>query len=552
MSKRRPTDAQLAEMLTQPHFGQRREIAPQDPITTTPMIVEIDRIDYYDRNPRRSPNDKYQEIKASIAAGEMDQPLTITRRPGAPRYMVFKGGNTRLRALKELCVETGEERFQRIHCLFQPWTRESDALLGHLKENDLRGDLVFIDRALAIRELRGLIEDEMGERLSSRTLSAALKERGYTIGHAIIDWFNYAVDVLHQAIPTALKAGMGRPQIERIKALDRSFGQCWKSLDLGADDIGQSVFVEVLSRHDADQLDLDSVRRDLETELSVTADIDVQRASLLMGAALDGRALSEEPAAAHRSGDDGRPHEQELEPATSELPRAAGTGAGQPAAPTQPSGKPATKAGTELPQEISARKGRSGEPGEEEAPAALTLGRAAQAATEAEDLPALRERAVKLARDIAVLARMGDQIIHPIPDGVGYLIGPTSLIPSDNLISVSDEHVRHLVYLWWTLAQISEQFADGSRAGDHLPAEWRDTPIDEAIQHAGNWEFFQWHAFIEEERAPVVWDLIPMATLPGFGPLLWPKMHDWAWEMFVELVGVYRSIHKAANGKVWG
>lgn len=551
MSKRRPTDAQLVEMLTQPHFGQQRETAPQDPITATPMIVEIDHIDYYDRNPRRSPNDKYQEIKASIASGEMDQPLTITRRPGAPRYMVFKGGNTRLRALKELFAETGGERFQRIHCLFQPWTRESDALLGHLKENDLRGDLVFIDRALAIRGLRSLIGEETGEQLSARALSTALKERGYTIGPAIIDWFNYAVDVLHQAIPTALKAGMGRPQIERIKTLDRSFGQCWKSLELGTGEMGQSVFVEVLSRYDAEQLDLDAIRRDLETELSVTADIDVQRASLLMGAALDGRTLSEEPAAAQRGGG-AQPQGSEREPAPVAFHDTADAELAPPEALAQPPGKHADGAEAESPQESPARKGQGGEPREKAPSAAPTSARPAQAAALPGDLPALRERAAKLARDIAVLARMGDQIIHPIPDGVGYLVGPTSLMPSDNLISVSDEHVRHLVYLWWTLAQISEQFADDSRAGIHLPQEWRDTPFDEAIQHAGNWEFFQWHAFIEDERAPVVWDLIPMATLPGFGPLLWPKMHDWAWEMFVELVGVYRSIHKAANGKVWG
>lgn len=552
MSKRRPTDAQLVEMLTQPHFGQQREIAPQDPITATPMIVEIDHIDYYDRNPRRSPNDKYQEIKASIASGEMDQPLTITRRPGAPRYMVFKGGNTRLRALKELFAETGGERFQRIHCLFQPWTRESDALLGHLKENDLRGDLVFIDRALAIRELRQLLEKEAaGGQLSQRQLVEMLRDRGYSISQPLIAWFDYAVDVLHQAIPSALKSGMGRPQIERIKTLDRSFGQCWKSLELGADGMAQSVFVEVLSRYDAEQLDLDAIRRDLETELSVTADIDVQRASLLMGAALDGRALSEGPTATYRGGNE-QPQEHAQELATPGHPDTAGTRP-SPAAPTQVSGKPAGNAEPEPSQKNAGRKEHSGRSEEKETSGrAPTSGRQPPVAVPAEDLPALRERAAKLARDIAVLARMGDQIIHPIPDGVGYLIGPTSLMPSDNLISVSDEHVRHLVYLWWTLAQISEQFADDSRAGIRLPQEWRDTPFDEAIQHAGNWEFFQWHAFIEDERAPVVWDLIPMATLPGFGPLLWPKMHDWAWDMFVELVGVYRAIHKAANGKVWG
>lgn len=103
MSKQRPSAEQLAELIAQPHFGRTREVmASTDPIQPTAMVVAVDEIDVYDHNPRQLANDRYDEIKASIRASGMEQTLTITRRPGAPRYMIAAGGNTRLQAVKAL------------------------------------------------------------------------------------------------------------------------------------------------------------------------------------------------------------------------------------------------------------------------------------------------------------------------------------------------------------------------------------------------------------------------------------------------------------------
>lgn len=576
MSKKRPSDAQLAEMLTTPHFGQRRpETPPEDPITATPMVVEIDAIDFYDRNPRRSPNDKYHEIKASMAAGEMDQPLTITRRAGAQRYMVFKGGNTRLRALKELYSETGEERFHRIHCLFQPWTRESDALLGHLKENDLRGDLIFIDRALAVRELRELIGNEIGEELSLRRLETVLKERGYRIGKTLLGWFDYAVDVLHQTIPTALQAGMGRPQIERIKGLDRAFGQCWLSLDLGAYNMAQDVFVEVMSRHDAEQLDLDAIRRDLETELSVSADIDLQRASLLFGAALDGRPITESS----------RDRDEELSPS----PAGATTVTGTSLQEEYPSGSAtrSTSDGDHI-EDASAATNDDGSRETHPSPVIETAAQtpaketqkrptvgAYQDATNPaivndpvptnptlDDLPVLRERAWALARGVTVMARLGPDIVHPIPSGVGYLVGPNSYeVIAQAEQQLGADHINHLRYLWWMLAGISEQFMPDNRAAEYLPEHWRNRPLEEGIAVAckgGEPDFPMWHMAAmklfgtgQEPRAEAMWQDIPPASINFHGALLWPRMSDYAKRALFVLIDVYCAIRTASNGKVW-
>ncbi len=581
-AKRRPTDAQLAEMLNQPHFARRRsetEAPSHDPITRTPMIVAIDEIDYYDHNPRQVPNPKYPEIKTSIAAGDMDQALVITRRPGAPRYMIYKGGNTRLRALKELYAETGDERFQKVHCEFQPWTgRESDGLLGHMKENDIRGDLVFIDRALGIRRLKLMLEEETGEPLSSqRRLSALLKERGYSISYKLIQWFDYAADVLHPVIPNALFAGMGRPQIERIRALDRAFARAWEMAGLvgkffdadNPDEMARSVFQEVLSRQDGEQIDLDTLRRQLETELSVTADIDVQRASLLMGAALDGRTLAEGPRQTqpdHPDPDEGgeeavdgdRPEaDLEQDPLVDPAPpmtQAARSGPEQrltsppedapPAGNTKRSDEPSHVAPPQ--RQAEERATRSPAVSAESVAASTASAQLSETAT-ASDLPHLRERAADLARQITTLARLGD-LVRPIPFGAGFLLEP---VPDEILTPFTDAQVTHFIHLWWLLAQISEQFAAGSGAEEYMPDEWRDRPIGEAVRQgrAGGMKLTAW---LFNNKSPEVWGEVPFAPLPGFGPSGWPQMHDWAWEAFVELVGIYRAIHKVTKGKIWG
>ncbi len=147
---------------------------------SAPLIVDISKIQPYERNPRQGRNPEYDRIKDSIRSQGLDQPLVITQRPGAADYIVHAGGNTRLLVLKELVEETGEERFARIPCVFRPWQRESDVLLAHLRENDLRGSLTFIDKARAIFDARQLLGQELGLEKVSQT-----KARSRTQKHGI-------------------------------------------------------------------------------------------------------------------------------------------------------------------------------------------------------------------------------------------------------------------------------------------------------------------------------------------------------------------------------
>ena len=112
----------------------------------------------YDRNPRRTINPRYDEIKVAIrAAGKLNNPLSVTRRPGATLYMVESGGNTRLQILHELWQETNDETFYKTDCLIVPWQSESHVLSAHLIENELRGEMTLIDKALALKEPQGSV-----------------------------------------------------------------------------------------------------------------------------------------------------------------------------------------------------------------------------------------------------------------------------------------------------------------------------------------------------------------------------------------------------------
>ena len=304
MSRKRPTADQMDQLLSQPHFRRDDPKASTDPshapVTTTPMLVDVDQIVPYDRNPRRSPNDKREKLKAYIRETGFNQVLTITQRPDTDQpglYMIGVGGNTRLLIIQELWHETGDARFEQVWCQFQPWTGETQTLVAHIQDNDLRGDLTFIDRAIAVQELRAMLKAESGESLSQRALRDRLNALGYQIGRTMIGWYDYTVDTLYPLIPTVLQAGMGRTTIAKIHELQRAFAKAWASLELGDADEAHSLFEQTLQRHDGDMLDLDALRRDLEEELSISADCDMQRASLEFGGALYGRSDSKVEAA---------------------------------------------------------------------------------------------------------------------------------------------------------------------------------------------------------------------------------------------------------------
>lgn len=259
-----PTSEDITRKLQHGHFPQRAaQVSPTDPDCDTPMVVTLEQLRPYEHNPRFIRNPLYEELKASIRDRGLDQPPSITRRPGEPQFIIRNGGNTRLSILGELWQESREERFFRIHCLFRPWQSELHTLLGHLAESDLHGQLTFIERALAVAKFRDMLLADGGS-LSQRELAAQLSAGGYPISQSHISRMLDTLEHLLPAIPQTLYAGLGKPSIERTLSLRRRAESVWNryvatQLDFTA------LWLDVLSTFDCTTSELDTA--ELQDEL---------------------------------------------------------------------------------------------------------------------------------------------------------------------------------------------------------------------------------------------------------------------------------------------
>ena len=273
-----------------------------DPIADTPMNVTLDQLHPYDHDPRVKRNPAYEEIKASIRERGLDAPPAITRRPGEEHFIIRNGGNTRLAILRELWAETKQERFFRISCLFRPWPERGEivALTGHLAENELRGGLTFIERALGVEKAREFYEQETGGTLTQSELARRLTADGYPVQQSHISRMQDAIRYLLPAIPTVLYGGLGRHQVERLAVLRKACERTWEQRALGrhlAVDFA-SLFQDVLSQFDTqpDGFSLQRVQDELVGQMAELLEADYDTLSLEINDSENRqRALTSEP-----------------------------------------------------------------------------------------------------------------------------------------------------------------------------------------------------------------------------------------------------------------
>ncbi|WP_195792589.1 ParB family protein [Pseudomonas aeruginosa] len=253
MAKINPQD--LKDRLLAPGFTAPPVLEQlSDPISDTPMVLTLDQVLPWHDNPRTTRNPKYDELKESIRHRGLDTPPPVTRRPGEDKYRIRNGGNTRLEILNELYKETGDERYFRFNCLFRPWDKQRGeiiALTGHLAENDLKGDLKFIERAVGIQKAKAWYEEEKGEPVGIRELSRKITDDGYPVSHSHISKMLDAVEILLPAIPVMLYSGLGKPQIEKLLSLRKSASSCWARLYAGEGIDFEMLFQDTLAIFDS-------------------------------------------------------------------------------------------------------------------------------------------------------------------------------------------------------------------------------------------------------------------------------------------------------------
>ncbi|HGM5167680.1 TPA: ParB family protein [Serratia marcescens] len=205
-------------------------VLAETPVSEMPLVLTLDEVNPYPDNPRTTRNPKYDDIKASIRARGLDTVPKVTRDPERPElgYFFSDGGNTRYAILSELWQETGEERFYRFSCMFKPWPGRLSCVIGHLAENEVRGDLTFIEKAFGIKQARTLFEEQLGKTVSLRELSTLLGESGYPVHNSNISRMEDTIQYLYPYIPRLLESGLGRPQIQLLLALRGNANKTWQ------------------------------------------------------------------------------------------------------------------------------------------------------------------------------------------------------------------------------------------------------------------------------------------------------------------------------------
>jgi ParB family protein of integrating conjugative element (PFGI_1 class) len=243
-------------------------VVAETPISEMPLVLTLDEVNPNPDNPRTTRNPKYDDIKASIRARGLDTVPKVTRDPERPElgYFFSDGGNTRYAILSELWQETGEERFYRFSCVFKPWPGRLSCVIGHLAENEVRGDLTFIEKAFGIKQARTLFEEQLGKTVSLRELSTLLGESGYPVHNSNISRMEDTIQYLYPYIPRLLESGLGRPQIQLLLALRGNAEKTWQRfiIDVEVTCTFDAVFGAVCSHFDDPEVySLDMFRDEL-------------------------------------------------------------------------------------------------------------------------------------------------------------------------------------------------------------------------------------------------------------------------------------------------
>lgn len=189
--------------------AQRLDVPPPGARTPDPQLTSVIRLKItdvmaYERNPRRASHERIVELKESIRTNGIEQIVTVTRRPGATRYLVAKGGNSRVTAATALYDETRDDRFLYYDFFYVPYPGEAKLLAAHLRENDQRADLCFWDKANGYLALKADLEAERGEALSLREFSRLLEQEGAPVSHVLLALFQFAVDRLSALGPATV------------------------------------------------------------------------------------------------------------------------------------------------------------------------------------------------------------------------------------------------------------------------------------------------------------------------------------------------------------
>lgn len=219
--------------------------------------IDVSQIKRSPFQPRKAINSRYKELKDSIERLGLLQPFSVTYDIIEAMYVITKGGNTRLSVIQDLYRETGAEDYQSILCIVEEDCDINDMtqrILTQLAENDNRGELILVDKAVALAMLENNFYDNKNLLNSKRITSnddtnisksnnlssiknpaggadffeqksynktkdflKFLLDNGYAIGEQTLSTFRFTANHLVGCLDFHLNNGLGGDPINKIR-----------------------------------------------------------------------------------------------------------------------------------------------------------------------------------------------------------------------------------------------------------------------------------------------------------------------------------------------
>jgi hypothetical protein len=364
----------------------------------------------------------------------------------------------------------------------------------------------------------------------------------------------YAVQTLLPAMPQALQAGLGRPQVERLRALDKAVGALWRHYRLGDETALRQIFAQLCSRHDGPDWDIAPLRAALESELAEHTEANIHTVRAQLAACLAGQEI--EVFSTAGTSRDAAPDGEAPAPAEPASIPDTGIRQGAPseAAVPLPRGREDDQVGgvvgldwedsdhgdkadnadssdgvgstrekgiatDDSPLAINASLAANDLPGESRVPGQDRLPK---------DLKSLRARAWTLATRLAQRHGLGE-LVEPLPSrGLGFVLRD---VPDPALAEqLDDDTLSRLSLLWWHLAACAEMTV---------------APVDAVLATLDSDSVLR--RALETEDAGLlfasVWTLDPGHA--GFR--LWRLLDARDWQDLVDLMATYRALHRVAD-----
>ena len=349
------------------------------------------------------------------------------------------------------------------------------------------------------------LQEELGAKLSHRSLATALEERGYRLSPAYISRLWYVLDVLAGALPTAVEAGLGGQTVVRIRSLEKAAHAVWKAFGTRPKVAFERHWRDVLRQVDSEVIELDAIRKRVLAGLIEVSGEDPGWLRASLNAAMNGKPLPERP--------------------------------GKDTAHLGPSEQPSPVA---IQSTTSPQKGID-RPNREEIGSAAGDGKGEGVVDHAtvpfspvidavDNVRALRANAFQLASTLAQRHHIGELIVPLNGQGCGFIV--TDVVDPSLRDSLGEETYEEISTLWWHLLGCAELTAiPVDQVSQLLPAE-------SVLRRA-----------IETNDFDLVLDHV--ATLdPGqFGRALWQRLTDEDWRMLLDLLSVYRTLYRSIRAE---